>query len=385
MDEKLKVAMLATRYSPPHFRGGEEHVVHELRREFLQRGHAPYVFARTLNKWRDLDACSTSQDVTRFRVWDIPVVTHLQFARRVREVLPEYNCDMILNMHAIAGYALTVSPHIVVAATTSIGEAAAVYGNSPLRWLERLLRRTLSYRLEKRVLSTCTHVVCVSDHIRREVEQWFGVPADRLSVIGNGVDADHFRPPEKEIWSGCPPRILFVGRLVNRKNVSLLLAAARILQREAIDFEILIAGDGPDRHSLQEQATAMGLHSRTTFAGRKAASELLKCYQSSDIFVLPSRYEGMPLVLLEAMACGLPTIACNFTGVRDIIRHGHNGFVADEGTPECVAEYLRQLLADKARAKTMGRQARNDVLRQFTWKQVADQYLQLMTKLREET
>jgi len=133
-----------------------------------------------------------------------------------------------------------------------------------------------------------------------------------IEIIPNGVDEARFWMPERR-WSS--PRILSVGRIVHQKGLDLALGALAGLKHLPWDWRI--AGDGPDLPHLEARLIHEGLQERVRFLGWRRADELVQEYQTASMFVFPSRHEGMPNALLEAMASGLPVIASRIAGTRN--------------------------------------------------------------------
>lgn len=378
----LRIAMLATRYSPPHVRGGEEAVVHELKRELERRGHLVRVFTPAFGKWRDLDALSDAEGVTRISVRDVPFFYHFQFARKLRRHLTGKRFDLVLNTHHTLGHRLAVGPHVVVVPTTNLGEADTMARRGLAGWLDRLVRRTVARRTERRIYERCDHIIAVNDHIAQELQTRYDVPGGKISVIGNGVDCERFSPPPQgRRERGGEPVVLYVGRLVGRKNVPLLLRAAALLRDRNVACRLRLCGDGPARGELEALAGELALGQGAEFLGRVPADTVPEHYRRADVFVLPSRYEGMPMVLLEAQATGLPAVVARFQGAENVIRDGVNGYILSEDAPEALADRLTELLASPGRREEMGAQARQIMVDQFSWQRIVDEYLALCDTL----
>lgn len=213
-----------------------------------------------------------------------------------------------------------------------------------------------------------------------------------VTVIHNGVDSRLFHPapaqdpvhgpvrgsdngPVRDSVNG-PVRALAVGRLVAQKGVDVLLEAmARPgLERLALD----VVGDGDWRDRLTAQAARLGLADRVRFMGWRDRDELAGIYRAADIFVLPSRDEGMPNVVLEAMASGLPVAASRVAGAEDLVTDGETGFLVPVEDAAALADALRRLVDDPALRAAQGRRGRERVEAQFSWRAAAAAYLDLL-------
>lgn len=198
-----------------------------------------------------------------------------------------------------------------------------------------------------------------------------------IKVIHNGVDTMLFHPAAgKPVAAGGAVRLLAVGRLVAQKGVDVLLDA---LTRPGLESAVLdVVGDGEWRSRLEAQAGGSGLAGRVNFSGWRDRDALAAVYRDADVFVLPSRDEGMPNVLLEAMASGLPVAASRVSGAEDLVTEGESGFLVPPDDPEALATALRRLIGSAELRATMGACGRRRAETQFTWRAAATAYLDLL-------
>ena len=203
-------------------------------------------------------------------------------------------------------------------------------------------------------------------------------PAQAVRVIPNGVDAQTFHPAaENERPSGGPVRLLFVGRVVFQKGLDVLLRALAALPA-GLAWELEIIGDGEQRATLTAEAARLDLAERITFAGWCDRAGIAERYRAADVFVFPSRDEGMPNVVLEAMASGLPIVATAIAGSEDLVREGENGHLVPPDDAASLTAALARLLADPAGCRALGRASRAIVERDYTWARVAAEYLEMI-------
>ena len=148
-------------------------------------------------------------------------------------------------------------------------------------------------------------------------------------------------------------RLMAMGRLVEQKGFDLLLAAFALLHADFPDWMLTVLGEGPERSALEDQAERLGIAARIEWRGNVKQPEF--CLAEADLFVLPSRYEGFPMALCEAMAMGLPVVAADCpTGPREIIRHEVDGLLVAAENPEALAEGLRRLMASPTERQRLG-------------------------------
>ncbi len=214
-----------------------------------------------------------------------------------------------------------------------------------------------------------------------------GIPADRIVRIDNGVKIDIFRPAFKEKnrlrkkHSLAPddPVLVFVGSVSRRKGFDLLLEVFRKLRLVRPQLKLIVIGPKTVREhpfldkeflqSIEDRVREEGLEDSLLFTGKiQKTSEMVEYLQLADIFVFPSRKEGSPNALLEAMACGLPVIAANLPGITDdIIGSGENG-VTLPGEVSAFSEAISELLDDPERRKEMGEKARATIRDNYSFK-----------------
>lgn len=203
-------------------------------------------------------------------------------------------------------------------------------------------------------------------------------PKVPIAVIPNGVDLEHFKVAERK-WQ--PARLLFVGRVVFQKGLDILLDALGILKEKTWTLDIV--GDGPRREKLQEQASELGIADRMNFFGWKNGAELVDRYAAANLFVYPSRHEGMPNAVLEAMACGLPVLATHIAGNEELVAYKETGLLVPAEDAEALRAALTSMLADGDERQRMGAAARKRVETQYSWQRVSKEYLELMQRVLE--
>jgi glycosyltransferase involved in cell wall biosynthesis len=203
-----------------------------------------------------------------------------------------------------------------------------------------------------------------------------------VQVIPNGVDTDFFFPVENRDEADHRPfGFLFVGRFQMQKNLFYLFDHVASLKRSGVGpFILHIVGDGPQRNELQDHAKNLGIEDCLVWHGWVEKGRLREIYRSADCFVNPSLYEGMPNVVLEAMACGLPVIASCVAGNDAVVRHGETGWLFDLDKPDAFLMALRKVMEDPVRAGKMGQKGCAWVRDDFSWRRVAHAYADLFSK-----
>jgi glycosyltransferase involved in cell wall biosynthesis len=215
-------------------------------------------------------------------------------------------------------------------------------------------------------------------------------PRDRIIHIPGGVDIEKFRPaPQQRPDSSSPERVIIcVARLEYVKGVDVLLDAWERMISTSSEWPVpllprlLLVGDGALRCQLERIVEGLNIGESVKFLGMR--SDVIDLLQRSWAFVLPSRSEGMPNALLEAMACGLPCIATRVSGSEDIISDGANGILVEPGEPDQIASALRSIITDAELAERVGRAARATVLLDYQLTQSVDRCLALYRELLAE-
>jgi glycosyltransferase involved in cell wall biosynthesis len=203
-----------------------------------------------------------------------------------------------------------------------------------------------------------------------------------VEVIPNGVDADFFHPlAARNNGEHHPFTFLFVGRFQIAKNLFYLLDHVASLRRSgAGPFTLILVGDGPQHDELRNHAKKIGIEDSLVWHGWVDKDRLREIYRSADCLVNPSLSEGMPNVVLEAMACGLPVIASRVPGNDTVVYHGETGWLFNLGDADSFLTALRQMMENPGQARQMGLKGRSRVLDEFSWRQTAQAYADLFSK-----
>ena len=226
--------------------------------------------------------------------------------------------------------------------------------------------------------------VCVSQSVADFSIQTGHLPADKVTVVPNGVEFERFahaRPADLSGWKipADAKVILSVGRLDPQKAPGDLLSAFLAFAEQAPEFHLLFVGDGPLRSTLEERAASSTCASQIHFAGWQP--QIPELMQAADCLVLSSLWEGMPNVVLEAMAAGLPVISTHVDGIGELIQSGEQGTIIEIGS----MAQLRQALTDFRTSPTqflkMAENSQSLVEQEFTWESIARKYDQIYSRI----
>jgi glycosyltransferase involved in cell wall biosynthesis len=221
-------------------------------------------------------------------------------------------------------------------------------------------------RLHHWIIRRADRLIVNSDGLARFALEVARVPRDRVVCIPNGVDEDRFTidavsgaslRQELGLATGDPV-IAYVGRLTVEKGATAALEAFLAIPGETA--RLVLVGDGREETSLRRRASAAGATDRVYFLGMRR--DLLRILNAADVFLFPSRGEGSPNALLEAMACARPIVATDVPGVRDLVRHDHEALLAPAENDRALGELLRAAVADRDLRQRLGSAARERAL-----------------------
>ncbi len=273
----------------------------------------------------------------------------LSFARwcRRERIAVVQTCDLYANIFGLPGAALARVP-------VRIGSRRELNPD----------KSPGQIRLQRAAYRAATKVVANSPAARRALEAE-GVARGSIAVIANGVDPVFLTEPER----ARPIRtVLTVANLRPEKSHETLLAAASLLVPAHPYLRFRIVGDGPRRQALEEQSRALGLDGHVEFLGHR--DDVRELLAAADMFVLPSRSEAFPNGVIEAMASGLPVVACAVGGLMDLIDDGVTGVLVSPGDSNALAAAIGSLIDQPARAAALGRDARRTVQQRYSFERM---------------
>jgi glycosyltransferase involved in cell wall biosynthesis len=233
----------------------------------------------------------------------------------------------------------------------------------PYYYVTRVRKRL--YQLIEGILNKrfTSRVIYVSHSVREEALHAHLAPKSRSLVIENGIHLEKYtkradRTAVRRVLNTPEEAVVFcfVGRLTEQKGIDVFLRAIKMLPGQSGAFRVWLVGDGPLRSELEQYVAKENLGSIVQFLGYR--SDVPEILQASDVFVLPSRYEAMPISLLEAMAAGLPCVVTSVGDNAKIVEDGTTGIVVPPENPEALATALRKMLADSEMRQAMGEAAR---------------------------
>ena len=217
--------------------------------------------------------------------------------------------------------------------------------------------------ISQRAYRTSRRVICISERVRERLLEQMGRSC-RTSVTYNGVDPELFSPGDER--ASDDPLILCVGNLLPIKGHELLIRAVASLAAEFPALSLDVVGGGPEQPRLQALSRELLVAERVRFLGRQSRRQVALAMRQCTLFALPSRYEGLGCVYLEAMSAGKPVIGCRGQGIAEIIQHGSNGFLVGPDNERELTLAIAMLLRDEPRRRSLGAAARDTILERLT-------------------
>ena len=381
---KLRVALLTREYPPEVYGGAGVHVT------YLARELAPLVDLTVHCQGAD------RPDAVAHRPWDLladanqalqVISTDLSMAAAVG---PGMNSAQLLHSHT---WYANLAGHLG-AMLYDIPHVMTMHSLEALRpWKAEQLGGgyTVSSWCERVAAASAAAVVAVSDGMRADIMAAYPeIPAERIRVIRNGIDTTEYRPdPNTDVLERygidlARPYVIFVGRITRQKGVPVLLRAASGLIPEA--QLVLLAGAADTQEQLAEVTELVdGL--RATRSGVFWIPEMLPKHDviqlltHATVFAIPSVYEPLGIVNLEAMACGTAVVGSRTGGIPEVVANGETGLLVPAGEPEPLAAALNTLLSDPDRAAAMGQAGRKRAVSEFGWPAIAAQTADLYAEL----
>ena len=375
--------ILLINYEYPPIGGGGGNATQQTARAFARMGHQVYVLT---TRYGSLAAEEQDEGVTIHRIRALrrradrcsvfEMVAFIIAALMTAPALArQWRIDAALAFFALpsgpVAWYLKRSNHIPYAISLQGGD---VPGFDPGRM--RLYHRLTGWIIK--ALWHDANVVVANSHGLASLAQMYD-PTATVGVIPAGADLTGIAPKQGYKADGAV-NILFVGRLVKQKGLDVLIAALAAMD-PAVNWRLTLVGDGPEWPALAGEAARVGLADQLDLRGWVTKDALPALYRSGDIFVLPSRDEGMANALLEAMAAGLPVVATRIAGSSEVVVQGETGLLVAPEDVEGLKVALTALIADESKRAAFGRAGRTRVETTFGWDIVAKAWMGAMDQV----
>ena len=268
---------------------------------------------------------------------------------------------------------------------------AGRYLKSPVRLAAGFAGLLYAYFIcQKPLLGIVDRAICVSPSVAEDIGKWFGRRySPKCQVVENGIDVDFFKPDRtkgglvRDLHGVFPGEILLLslGRLNKEKGHHLAIDALKKIVDKNIPAKLILAGEGDYLADLKEKVRMSGLEDRTIFPGFVSHDEIVGYYGAADVFLMPSTtIEGLPFVLLEAMACGLPVVASSVGGNRMVIENGIDGMLVGPKDGKALAEKAVEIICDGHMKERLAKAAREKVVERFGVERMVDRVIKIMAE-----
>lgn len=284
----------------------------------------------------------------------------------VKGIFEQYPFSAYVAARLAGNRRLVVIEHLIADSAPVVAEGQGLVGS--FRRLFGWRARHMAIKQWQGRLADTT--ICVSEAVRRRLVEEYAYPASSTITVRNGIDCRRYQPREPSRESPAPAphalspvTIVCAARLSSAKRIDVLLDALAMLRNDSIPWRCRILGTGPLEAELRARASQLGLSELVRFVGY--VEDVRPHLREADLFVLSSDTEGLPLALLEAMACGLPAIVTEVGGTGEVVVQNETGLLVRRGDSEGLARGIRQLLGNAATREEMGLAARRRIDEHF--------------------
>ncbi len=319
---------------------------------------------------------------TSMGVYAEPFAFSIRAYQEIKRLAPEIKFDVIHDNQCL-GYGLRLIKSLELPLVATIHHPISIdrfadymLARTQMEWLRRRWFYSFYVPMQSFVGKDIDRVITVSECSAQEIERQMGIPPNRMKVVYNGVDTNHFQ--NRNGTAKTPNSLVFVGNTEDRKKgIIHLLQALRLIKDEYSIKLTIVDGGAPDTDYAQSLVTEYGLSEQVTIVRRLASDQLVHRYLEAEIAVVPSLFEGFGFPAAEAMACELPVIATTAGALPELVSDGENGILVDPGDVQSLVNAIRRLLDDAALRRKMGCASRKIAEDKFNWTQAAKQTLEV--------
>ncbi len=337
--------------------------IRSFRDELTHQGHNVFIFAQEQMDYVDKDPF-----IFRYPSLNLPtgvdIPAAIPISSFIDRLIPAVKLDVIHTHHPFllgqtaAAKAQEYNLPLIFTFHTQYREYTH-YVPFPMETVQNFLKNTVD-RWMQDFMRRCQHIIIPSESMRDTLVNEYGLK-NNFTVIPTGIDIETYRVAsgekirKKQHWEKDIVMVS-IGRLASEKNWPTLIHAAALVLRDFPQFRFVLIGDGPDRKSLEDLVKELGIQKRVTFTGSLSFSETPSYMKAANLFGFSSVTETQGLATLEAMAAGLPVVAVNASGTRDILKHGQQGYLV-ENNAEALAAGIKKLLLNPERMQKFAQAA----------------------------
>lgn len=374
----MKICMYTSEFPPDV--GGISTYVYNLSKRLVERGHEVTVITR--GTWRKT-YCEEIEGISVYRVRFIPFFPspfkiHQIYVNKLLKSL-KFDFDLI-HLHGTLMPVEPVFNNSLPVVFTSHGASKKKLDFMEAKTLHffivKLLRNHL-FKLEQEIVEKSDMLTAVSNSCADEFRAYHSIKKE-ITIVHNGVDTNFFVPSKNR---SNLRSVIYTGRFEVFKGLSDLIECSGIVCKKYPDVKFILVGSGTILDSLKKQVSKLKLENNIIFTGSLNKSQIIEYYQNATIFVLPSYREGFPTSLMEAMSCGIPSIATNVEGSAELIKDSENGLLVPQKNPEKLAESVIYLLENEEFRNKIGANARNHIVKNYDWEKITDGFEKLYHRL----
>lgn len=378
----LKILQVGSGFNsiPPKGAGAVETVIHNLSKELVNRGNDVCVLDVSSNRKAKVPyehVTASSANYSRNILGHIFSGLHfgITSSRLLTELLKKEEFDVVHFHNQFSGFCgVNVTNHYKIPSVYTLHNSVWMSSKECMSF-----RNKIKFGQEIASLRKVTRIIALSQIARDNIVRYLNVDSHKIDVVPNGIDVNLFRPIVKncgfkrKIAPNGEIVFLNVARVAKYKNQMSLVKAISYLVKKCTNVKFIFVGPIDDiRYFSQIQAIILkeNLQEYVKFYGEVSFDMLLKLYSLADVFVLPSIMEGLPLVILEAMACGNAVVVSNIGPLRELIEGV--GFLVNPYNPREIATSLLSLVNEKEKLEKMKRKSRETVVNDFTWSSISE-------------
>jgi glycosyltransferase involved in cell wall biosynthesis len=374
--DKLRILVLCMHVYPAYVAGAEIHAYY-VSNKLAENGHYVHVIAIATRKQVETQVRIMFKQ-SSVRLWR-PPFSGLAYVIKVFLLAYLRRCEFdVIQVHIATG--MTMLPAFMISKIAGKPYVVTCHGSE----IRIFPKKAFSKLLQKILLLKASHVVAVSMDIRDLLLKEYGLSSRKIKIVPNGYDEElvnQLRTIASNSVCGKIPSLVFVGTLREAKDPLNLIEAFRIVSGRVENVRLQIVGDGTLRPAVERKIESYKMQDRVTLHGAVSHERALEVLASSDIYVLTSVDEGLPISLIEAMALGKAVVATSVGGVPEIVIDGVNGMLTPPRLPGRIAQSIERLLEDPVLTERL-RKAAAESVRDFSWSNIAQKYQNIYREVR---
>lgn len=380
----LKVIVFAGFFLP--FRGGYANSIFQVAQRLVQKGHQVTVVTSDTERAGDSELVE-GVDIMRLSCWNMlggtypvpkPTLANLRTLRNIRtDNRTVISTQTRFFVTTLLGVVFSLCRRVPLVHTER-GSYHSIVNNRLVYFISVVIDHIFGWIIALRARRLVGVSTKASEFLKH-------LGARQPMTVPNGVNEAYIRFGEKKnapADSGAELGVLYFGRLIYAKGVQdLLVAARRLTNEKSLGIHVYVVGDGNYRNELEKLVREYNLSEKVSFTGELASDGIMSIMKKCDVFVNPSYSEGLPTSVLEAAAAGLPVIAADVGGTRDIITDGISGLLYQAHDIDDLTAKLRRVLSNKVLRTQMSEKLRHWVVETFSWEKVTQTYEDIFTSV----